>query len=106
MYLKNKGDGFVRAILESMLKVDTRKGGRSAAISHVRQLINHATDQRTALRDVERKLELGREALESREQELRRDLERSRLRRSAAGPCDVWRRGLPQEHLRRAAGCF
>ena len=45
MYLNNKGDRFVRAILESMLNVDTRKGRRSAAISHVRQLINHATAQ-------------------------------------------------------------
>jgi hypothetical protein len=29
MYLKNKGDGLVRAILESMLKLDSKRGGRS-----------------------------------------------------------------------------
>ena len=94
MYLKNKGDGFVRAILESMLKVDTRKGGRSAAISHVRQLINHATDQRTALRDSERKLELGREALESREQELRRDIDALASAKKRRRSVDVWSEGL------------
>ena len=94
MYLKNKGDRFVRAILESMLNVDTRKGGRSAAISHVRQLINHATDQRATLRDFERKLELGREALESREQDARRDIEALASAKKRRRTVDVWSRGL------------
>ena len=104
MYLKNKGDGFVRAILESMLRVDTRKGGRSAAISHVRQLINHATDQRTALKDVERKLERGREALESREQELRRHLDALASAKKRRRAVDVWSPGPSQEHVHRVAG--
>ena len=45
MYLKNQGDGFVRAILESMQNVGTRKGGRSAAISQVGQLLSRASDE-------------------------------------------------------------
>ena len=94
MYLKNKGDRFVRAILESMLDVDTRKGGRSAAISHVRQLINHATDQRSTLRDFERKLELGREALESREQDFRRDVDAFASAKKRRRTVDAWSRGL------------
>jgi hypothetical protein len=96
MYLKNKGDRFVRAILASMRNVDTKRGGRSAAISHVRQLINHATDERKSLKDFERRLELSRAALEKREGELEQDqgtLEDAKKRRRSV---DVWSRGLPR----------
>jgi hypothetical protein len=97
MYLKNKGDGLVRAILESMLKLDSKKGGRGAAISHVRQLINHANDQRNRRTDFEQKLELSRAELERRDEDLRRDedaLEKAKERRRAV---DVWSRGLPRK---------
>jgi hypothetical protein len=97
MYLKNKGDGLVRAILESMLKLDSKRGGRSAAISHVRELINHATDQRDRCKDLEQKLELSRAELKERDAELKQDekaLADAKERRRAA---DVWSRGLPRK---------
>ena len=97
MYLKNKGDGLVRAILESMLKLDSKKGGRGAAISHVRELINHATDQRDRRKDLERKLELSRAELKGRDEELKRGektLADAKERRRGA---DVWSRGLSRK---------
>jgi hypothetical protein len=97
MYLKNKGDGLVRAILESVLRLDSKKGGRGAAISHVRELINHATDQRDRCKDLKQKLELSRAELNRRDEELKRDekaLADAKERRRAV---DVWSRGLSRK---------
>jgi hypothetical protein len=96
MYLKNKGDRLVRAVLESMLKLDTKKGGRGAAISHVRQLLNHAADQRNRLKDFEQRLELSRVELERRNEELKRNEETLANAKKSRRAVDVWSRGLPR----------
>jgi hypothetical protein len=97
MYLKNKGDHFVRAILESMLKVDTKKGGRGAAIGHVHQLINHATDQRNRRRDLEHTLELSRVELKRRDEDLKRGEEAFGNAKKRRRAVDAWSRGLPRK---------
>jgi hypothetical protein len=97
MYLKNKGDGLVRAILESMLKLDSKKGGRGAAISHVRQLINHATDQRNRCKDLEQRLELSRAELDERDEELKRDEQALADGKGRRRAVEVWSRGLPRK---------
>jgi hypothetical protein len=97
MYLKNKGDGLVRAILESMLKLDSKRGGRGAAISHVRQLINHANDQRNRRKDFEQKLELSRAELKGRDEERKRDEEALADAKERRRAVDVWSRGLPRK---------
>jgi hypothetical protein len=94
MYLKNQGDGFVRAILESIQCVGTRKRGRSAATSQVRQLLDRARDERTALAEVEQRLRLSKARLEARRKDLvlnQKALVRAKERRRAA---DLWSRGL------------
>jgi hypothetical protein len=96
MYLKNRGDAFVRAVLEAMVKLDNKKGGRSAAISHVRQLINHATDQRTRLNDFERRFELSRGDLERREGELNENQEALAAAKKRRRSVELWSRGLPR----------
>jgi hypothetical protein len=97
MYLKNKGDLLVRAILESMLKLDTKKGGRGAAISHVRQLINHATDQRSRRKDLEQKLELSRAELKRRDEDRKGEEEALANAKERRREVDAWSRGLPRK---------
>lgn len=94
MYLKNQGDGFVRATLESMLKVGTRRRGRSAAISQVPQLLNRASDERGGLGALERKLDLSSTVLETRREEVARGQEELALAKERRRAVDLWSRGL------------
>jgi hypothetical protein len=94
MYLKNQGDGFVRAIVESMQNLGARKRGRSAAISQVRQLLNRASDERVALADLERKLNLTTTGLETREEDVVRSEKTLTLEKERRRASDVWSRGL------------
>jgi hypothetical protein len=96
MYLKNRGDFWVRAILEAMLKVDTRKGGRSAAISHVRQLINRVIDERDSLSACEKELETQQAILQDRRQEYERNRDALTAAKKARRSAEAWNRGLPR----------
>jgi hypothetical protein len=96
MYLKNKGDLYVRGILEAMLKVDTKKGGRSAAISHVRQLINRMKDERDDLIVFERELSTQRDAIVARQKDHQAARGALAAAKKARRSGDVWNRGLPR----------
>jgi hypothetical protein len=94
MYLKNQGDRFVRAILESMQNIGSRRRGRSAAFGQVRQLLNRANDERAGLADFQRKLDVSKNQLERREGDLAHSHEELALAKERRRRVDVWSRGL------------
>jgi hypothetical protein len=96
MYLKNEGDRFVRAVLEAMLSADTKKGGRSAAIGQVRQLISHAMDDRSALEDFERSHRASKTELSDRERQLKENQDALAAAKKKRRSVDAWSRGLPR----------
>jgi hypothetical protein len=94
MYLKNQGDEFVRAIVEAMQNIGARKRGRSAAIGQVRQLLSRASDERIALADIQRRLDLTAVALETGQEDLVRSEKTLTLEKEQRRAADVWSRGL------------
>ena len=96
MYLKNKGDLYVRRILEAMLKVDTKKGGRSAAISHVRQLINRMKDERDDLIFLSASCRCSATLSPPGEQDHQDARDALAAAKKARRSGDVWNRGLPR----------
>jgi hypothetical protein len=96
LYLKNEGDRLVRAVLAAMLKMDTHRGGRSAAISHVRQLINHANDERSALATSTNQLNSNRAELDSKRDDFKEAEHALAAAKKRRRTVDVWSRGLPR----------
>jgi hypothetical protein len=95
MYLKNQGDQFVRAVLESMQNIGARRGGgRSGAIGQVRQLLGRSRDERDGLADLEEKLGVSAVELATRSEGLAGNREKLVLAKEQRRAAGVWSRGL------------